>query len=111
VGYFKIILVSLFFCFNVHATNLEEAVVSPNTFVVCKAADVLSTMYIINSGIGVESNPVVAASIHIGRYIPLILISVVIYKWIKDNPQEKVAIGTVNAVTCGVALQNILLIP
>jgi hypothetical protein len=93
------------------APTLEEVAESPETFLVCKTADILSTAYIIEHGIGYEANPLVAWSFHIGGYGPLILVSGLIYWWMKEHEDEKFAIVVANGVTCGVAVSNLLLIP
>jgi hypothetical protein len=90
-------------------TTVEEVVTSPTTFAVCKAADIATTAYVIEHGIGVESNPIVASTLAHG-YIPIIALSVGLWYLLKEynNP---VATAGANVVTCGVALHNLLLIP
>jgi hypothetical protein len=99
------------------APTLEEAgevVTSPETFGVCKAADVASTVYLLEHGWAVEGNPIVAWSMHIGGYMPLVFVSAGLY-WafshFKDEPGMPLATGAANVVTCGVAAHNLLLIP
>jgi hypothetical protein len=91
------------------APSLEEVATSTDTFAVCKAADVITTAYVIEHGIGVETNPIVAPLIAHG-YIPLILVSYGMYRLIKwiNNPGATLA---VNVVTCGAAINNLMLIP
>jgi hypothetical protein len=102
-------------CFPVFAQsepNLEtltEVVTSPTTFAICKAVDVGSTVYLLSHGLGVEANPVVAASMQIGGYVPLIAFSVGLYYLIKYANRPEVT-GLANVVTCGVAAHNLLLI-
>ena len=104
----------LAFSLSAHATpSLEEIATSPETFAVCKAADVITTAYVIEHGIGVETNPIVAPLIAHG-YIPLIAVSLGIYwmmKHFKDQPGAKPAIAVANGVTCLAATQNLLLLP
>ena len=56
--------------------SLEDVVTSSDTFAVCKTVDVASTMYLLDHGLATEANPVVAWSIRIGGYAPLILASI-----------------------------------
>ena len=90
--------------------TLEEVATSPETFAVCKTADILSTIYILAHG-GVENNPIVAWSVHVGGYAPLILVSGAVYWWMKTHEEARLAIAAVNAVTCGVAVHNLTQIP
>lgn len=101
-------------------SELKDIVTSPETFAVCKTLDILSTAYVIEKGIAVEGNPIVAATMEfgkasgIGTYTPLILISIFLYNLIKQNKDvegAKTATGIVNGLTCGAAISNILLIP
>jgi hypothetical protein len=87
-----------------------EILTSPETFAICKAADMASTAYLLSHGLAIEANPLVAWSLSVGGYIPLIAVSAGIYYALKhlDNP---VATGAANAVTCTVAAHNLLLIP
>ena len=91
-------------------TTIEDVITSPTTFAVCKAVDVVSTMYLINSGIGIEANPIVAWSMQVGGYAPLIAVSVGLYFWLKEL-NSPVATGVANVVTCAVAGNNLSLIP
>jgi hypothetical protein len=91
------------------APSLEEIATSTDTFAICKAADVITTAYVIEHGIGVEANPIVAPLVAHG-YIPFILVSYGVYRLIKwlDNPGATLG---ANVITCGVAVNNLLLIP
>lgn len=101
------------FCVIAKADVLEdvakEIATSPETFAVCKTVDIASTAYLLGRGF-TEANPIVAWSLKVGGYMPLILVSVGLYMWLKklDSPQTTAA---VNVVTCGVAAHNLLLIP
>lgn len=88
---------------------VEEVVTSPTTFAVCKTADVLSTIYVIEHSIGVEANPVIAPLLTNG-YIPFIALSVGIWWLIKEYNNPTVT-AAANVVGCGVAAHNLLLIP
>ena len=90
------------------ATTLEEVATAPQTFAVCKAVDIASTAYLINTGIGVESNPVVTPLIVHG-YFPLVVLSVGVY-WLMQHYKSPTTNIVVNGVTCGVAASNLLLI-
>lgn len=105
----KTIALWLLVIMSLGVTTVEEVVTSPTTFAVCKAADIATTAYIIEHGIGYESNPIVAATLSHG-YIPLIALSVGLWYLLKEynNP---VATAGANIVTCGVAAHNLLLIP
>jgi hypothetical protein len=95
---------------NAFATpSLEEIATSPELFAVCKAADVISTAYVIEHGIGVEANPIVTPLIAHG-YIPLILVSYGMYRLIKWLNNPGATLGA-NVATCAAAVNNLLLIP
>jgi len=98
----------LLFSLSAHADDLMDVATSPTTFAVCKTIDIASTAYIIHTGIGYEANGLVASLLTHG-YFPLILVSAGIWYWLKKE-DNKVATGTVNAVTCGVSLHNLILI-
>ena len=96
------------------APTLEEVATSPETFGICKAADVASTVYLLEHGWAVEGNPIVAWSMNIGGYMPLVFVSAGLYwalKHFKDEAGVPLATGAANVVTCGVAAHNLLLIP
>jgi hypothetical protein len=109
-------LVALLLVFSLSAQatpSLEEIATSPETFAVCKTVDIASTAYLLGHGF-VESNPLVAWSMNIGGYVPLIAVSYGIYwamKKFKDEPGAKTATAIANGATCFVAAQNLLLIP
>ena len=92
------------------APTIEEVATSPNTFAVCKAADVASTMYLINSGIGHEANPIMASLIggSLG-WLPFIAFSYGMYRLISYVNDPIVTVAA-NGVTCGIALSNLVLI-
>ena len=90
------------------SASVEEVATSPNTFAVCKAVDIASTAYLLKTGLGVESNPVVAPLIVHG-YFPLVVLSVGVY-WLMTKYHNATANTVVNGVTCGVAASNLLLI-
>lgn len=96
-------------CTTAQAETVENVVTSTDTFAVCKAADVISTIYVIEHGIGVEANPVMAGLISHG-YIPFILLSAAVY-WLIKEINNPIATGVSNVVTCGAAINNLLLIP
>jgi hypothetical protein len=88
------------------ATPLE-VLESPDTFAICKTLDIASTAWLLAHG-GVELNPLVAWSLRVGGFAPIILLSIGLYQFAKEAPPEAVAI--VNTATCGVAAHNLLLI-
>jgi hypothetical protein len=96
------------------APTLEEVVTSPKTFAVCKAVDIASTAYLLEHGLAIEANPVVAWSLKIGGYAPLVFASIGIY-WLMEKYKEaegvRTGIAIANGVTCGVAVSNLLLVP
>lgn len=109
-------LTSLLFALSLSAQaapTLEEVATSPETFAVCKTVDIASTAYLLGHGF-TEANPLVAWSLRIGGYLPLILVSAGIY-WVMDQHRgERDAAAPMivaNGVTCGVAAHNLLLIP
>jgi hypothetical protein len=91
---------------------------SPNTFIVCKAADVGLTAYALHTGLFIEKNPFIAPLIghkatatgvpilgHIGAYMPLIAVSaglVALVYWLHNDSATLAA----NAVTCPVSIWN-----
>ena len=89
--------------------QIAAAATSPTTFAVCKSADVVSTLYVIQNGIGYESNPLMAAVLAHGA-LPFIGLSYGVYWWIKQLGQPTATL-IANAITCPVALHNLLLIP
>ena len=100
----------LLLSFAAPAQTLEEVVTSPTTFAVCKVVDVVSTIHLLSVGGFVEANPIVAWSMSVGGYVPLIAVSVGLWYLLKElnNPY---ATGIANIVTCGVAVHNLTLIP
>ena len=92
------------------AGTVEDIVTSPTTFAVCKAVDVVSTIHLLSVGGFVEANPLVAWSLSIGGYVPLIAVSIGMWYLLKElnNP---IATGVANVVTCSVAMHNLTLIP
>lgn len=91
------------------APTLEEVATSPETFAVCKAADIGTTAYILSHG-GVENNPIVAWSLKIGGYAPLVFVSIGIY-WAMTKWGTPVTNIIANGATCGVAIHNLTQIP
>lgn len=81
---------------------------SPTTFGVCKALDVASTMYIVQNGIGYETNPWMAALMEHG-FLPLVAVSYGVYWWINQFSDPTTTL-IANAITCPVALHNLTLI-
>ena len=89
--------------------TVEEVATSPTTFAVCKTVDIATTAYLIENGLGVEANPVVASILGNG-YIPLIALSVGLWYLIKQYNNPYATAGA-NVMTCGIAIHNLLLIP
>ena len=89
-------------------TSAEKAATSPTTFAVCKTVDIGSTALLLHTGHFVEANPLVAGILSHG-YFPLIALSVGVYELLVhlNNPTVTLA---VNAVTCGVAAHNLLML-
>lgn len=96
------------------AGTLEEVATSPNTFAACKTVDIASTAYLLEHGLATEANPLVAWSLKVGGWAPLVFASIGVY-WLmekfKDQPGAKPATAVANGVTCIAATQNLLLIP
>jgi hypothetical protein len=110
----RLLLALCLFATQAFATpTIEEVATSPTTFIACKTADLVTTAVAINTGVGVEANPIAAWSMHIGEvlhigaFTPLILVSAGLW-WLMQsdyiNTPAKVAI---NAMTCGVAVNNL----
>ena len=87
--------------------SIKPIAESPETFAVCKAADIATTAAIINGG-GHELNPIAKGLIG-HSYIPLILVSVAIYYALKELNEPKLNVAA-NAVTCGVAAHNLVIL-
>ena len=109
VGTLLIAVWSFLAAFPARAETLEEVTASPETFAVCKAADIGTTAYILAHG-GVENNPVVAWSLRVGGWAPLVFASIGIY-WAMTKWGTPASNTVVNGVTCGVALKNLTQIP
>ncbi len=92
------------------AGTVEDIVTSPTTFAVCKAVDVVSTIHLLSVGGFVEANPIVAWSMSVGGYVPLIAASIGLWYVIKEANNPYVT-GFANVVTCAVAGNNLALIP
>ena len=96
------------------AGTLEDVATSPDTFAICKGVDIASTAYLLEHGLATEANPLVAWSLRIGGWVPLVFVSIGIY-WamqkFKDSPGAKSATAVANGVTCLAATQNLLLLP
>ena len=90
--------------------TIEEVVTSPTTFAVCKTVDVVSTIHLLSIGGFAEANPIVAWSISVGGYVPLIAVSVGLWYLLKEANNPYVT-GFANIVTCAVAGSNLALIP
>jgi len=90
--------------------DVEEVITSPDTFTVCKAADVATTIYLLENIAGAtEANPLMAGLISHG-YLPLIAFSAAVV-WLIHKVNDPVATGIANVLTCGAAINNLLLIP
>jgi hypothetical protein len=89
---------------------VTDVITSPTTFAVCKAVDVVSTIYLLSVGGFVEANPIVAWSMSVGGYVPLIAASIGLWYVIKEANNPYVT-GFANVVTCAVAGSNLALIP
>ena len=103
-----LIIVFLLLSLSANA-SVEELATSPDTFAVCKTVDIASTAYLLKIGVATEANPLVAPLIANGVF-PLVLISASVY-WLMQHYNNPTANVVTNGVTCGVALQNLLLIP
>lgn len=81
---------------------------SPETFAVCKAADVATTAVALSSGHFVEANPLAKVLLAHG-YFPLIAVSVGMYLIIKHYNDSRLTMAA-NAVTCPIAAHNLFLL-
>jgi hypothetical protein len=109
----KRLLLALCFCGSVHATTVEDVASSDRLFIACKTADLVTTAVAINTGVGIEANPIAAWSMELGKqlgiggFTPLIIVSGALW-WLMTrddvDPRAKIA---VNAMTCGVAVNNL----
>lgn len=80
----------------------------PETFAVCKTADVVTTGYALHTGRFVEKNPLMAPLVSHG-ILPLAVISFGLW-WLIDYYNEPTATLAVNIVTCPVAAHNLWLL-
>lgn len=101
----KILLISILFI--IQGCQTVEPILQKNeTFIVCKSADIITTNIALRSGKFVEANKFVLSTLNYG-YIPIIFLSVGIYKWMEyeDNKQFT---EVINGITCVAAGTNIL---
>lgn len=106
----KTLILWVMVALSLGVTTVEEVITSTDTFAVCKAADVVTTIYLLEHVAGAtEANPVMAGLISHG-YLPLIAFSAALV-WLIKEVNEPVATGFANVVTCGAAVNNLLLIP
>lgn len=103
----KTLIIILAFVLSGCAT-MQDIATSPKTFAVCKTADVVTTAIALKSGMFVEGNGLVAATLSHG-YFPLIVISYGVYKLI-DYVNDPVTTATANVITCGAVLNNSILL-
>jgi hypothetical protein len=82
----------------------------PESFAVCKSLDVITTSYVLRSGIGYEQNPITAKLIASG-FGPLVAISVAIYWHMKIKKTSPKVNAFASSVTCAAALGNALITP
>lgn len=88
-------------------STIKPIAESPETFAVCKTIDIATTAAILSKG-GVELNPIARGLLAHG-YIPIIAISVGIYFLLKELNEPKLNVAA-NAVTCGVAAHNLVIL-
>ena len=78
---------------------------STDGFIACKAADIATTVALVESGRGREANPLFAEQTNKGNYLPLIGMGLAAW-WLLDKAESEHANLFVNSVTCGVAANN-----
>lgn len=113
----KVVMFVLALVFSISAMAAEEQtkvdersiITSPDTFAVCKAADVATTAVALNSGQFVEANLLLKPFIGPGHFLPLVFVSVALW-YVIDHYANKETTAAANVITCGVAAQNLLLI-
>jgi hypothetical protein len=94
------------------APTLEEVASSDRLFIACKTADLVTTAVAINSGVGIEANPIAAWSMHVGKqlgiggFTPLIIVSGALWWLMQSDYINTTAKVAVNAMTCGVVVNN-----
>lgn len=89
--------------------ELQTVATSPNTFAICKAADVVTTAVALNSGKFVEANPVLKPFIGPHHFLPLIAYSFALW-WIIDRLNNPKVTLAANVLTCGAAGHNAVLL-
>lgn len=87
--------------------TIKSTAESTDTFIVCKTADLATTYVGLNNGL-TEANPIVAKLLTHG-WLPVIALSVATY-WLLEQLNDKTITTFANAVTCGAALNNSILL-
>ena len=88
--------------------TVRDVATSPDTFAVCKTADVVTTIYGVHSGAFVEKNKIVAGLLHHG-YLPLIALSFALWYAVDAIKDDRLTLAA-NAITCPLAVNNLLLL-
>jgi hypothetical protein len=94
------------------APTLEEVASSDRLFIACKTADLVTTAVAINSGVGIEANPIAAWSMELGKqlgiggFTPLIIVSGALWWLMQSDYINTTAKVAVNVMTCGVVVNN-----
>lgn len=87
----------------------------PETFAVCKAADVVTTVVAVHSGAGAEVNPLLKpivgsmTKLTLGTVAPLIAVSFGI-AWLVKQVNNPTVTAAATVATCGVAAHNLLVL-
>ena len=81
---------------------------SKETFALCKAGDVASTMAVLGKG-GAEANPLMAAVINNWGYVGLIGVSVALVAlvWKLHDQINPAVMTTLNVAQCGIVAHNL----
>lgn len=89
--------------------NLRQVAESPDTFAICKAADVITTAVALNSGAFHEANPLLKPFIGPHNIFPLVAFSFALW-WVIQHYNEPKLTLAANVITCGVAGHNAVLL-
>lgn len=96
---------------------LVQVAERPETLAGCAAGDVLTTAYSVRAGFAHETNPLLAPSVNAHHFLPMLLSKAAVvaliwwvYEQYRDSQAMKAGVGVATTVTCGVALNNALII-
>lgn len=102
----KRLTAAIMMLFAAGCATIERAATAKETFVVCRAVDVATTLYIVGHG-GTELNPIMAPLVHNPALFIGVQAVVVMFAWSwwdRLTPTER---GVVNVVNCVPGIHNL----